>query len=119
MYADLTGSVLSGAKLDRVIRDNASMFATDLRGASLVGASMVKSDLRGACLRGARLVGASLIDADLRESNLEERGERDQDLPWLEFEPAGTECQPADRTGADLSRARSPGETSATATSAD
>src|SRR3546814_14035647 len=40
--ADLTGSVLSGPTLDRVILDNASMFASDLRGATLAGARLVK-----------------------------------------------------------------------------
>src|SRR3546814_16252155 len=69
------------------------MFATDLRGASLVGARLVRSDLRGACLRGARLVGASMIDADLRKSNMAESGDSEQELNWVGFETTVPEMQ--------------------------
>jgi uncharacterized protein YjbI with pentapeptide repeats len=65
--ADLIGTNLKGAKLERADLRGARLVSVNLQRANLEGA-----DLRGACLEYANLKGASLKNTDLRQAKLGE-----------------------------------------------
>jgi hypothetical protein len=69
-YANLRGTVLSGADLRGADLNGAILCDADLRGTDLRGAVLRHADLRGADLRGADLRDADLRDADLRDADL-------------------------------------------------
>ena len=73
---DLTGSNLylsdlSGANLRGAHLFRSDLSRSDLREANLTAASLVRADLTGSCLRGVNLRGADLSFADLSRVDLE------------------------------------------------
>ena len=74
--ANLIGTNLEGANLERANLRGANLIGTNLeyanlRGANLRGANLEYANLRGANLRGANLKGANLRGADFKGANLE------------------------------------------------
>lgn len=73
--AELSESVLCGARfvqsdLRAVLLDGADLRGCDFSGAKLMNAAMRRADLRQANLKDAGLMGAVLDDADLRGADL-------------------------------------------------
>ncbi len=69
--ANLYLSDLAGANLRGAHLFRADVSRSDLREANLTGASLVRADLSGSCLRGVSLRGSDLSFADLSRSDLE------------------------------------------------
>ena len=85
-YANLAGSKLHGAHLERTILRGAS-----LEGANLSGASLDGADLSGANLGKADLTGALLKKVNLLKANLEEVKMSDAHLDGADLEEANIE----------------------------
>ena len=97
--ADIHLSEFAGANLRGAHLFRANASRSDLREANLTGASLVRADLSGSCLIGASLRGADLSFADLSRADLEGANLSGANL-------TSTRLSWANLTGAVLRRAR-------------
>ena len=82
--ANLQGSFLNGADLNKAHLEGADLRGAHLEGADLRGAHLQRADLRETHLQGADLMGAHLQGADLMRAHLQ--GAR---LAWARLQGAG------------------------------